>query len=70
MEIDQKLKEEKTVTIEKLLAEVYCFVEQLEQQVRADRHRYQQKTETYSGQWVLTSDDKQQTMSGNEFNEV
>lgn len=70
MEIDQKLEEEKTVTIEKLLAEVYCFVEQLEQQVRADRHRCLQKTETYEGQWLLTSDDKQPTTIGNEFNEV
>ncbi|MBD0362029.1 MAG: hypothetical protein ICV55_04495 [Coleofasciculus sp. C3-bin4] len=46
MNIDPGIKVEKTEIINKLLEEVYRFVEELEQQVRADLHRFNQEIET------------------------
>lgn len=46
MNIDPGIKVEKTEIINKLLEEVYRFVEELEQQVKADLHRFKQEIET------------------------
>jgi uncharacterized membrane protein len=46
MNIDPGIKVEKTEIINKLLDEVYRFVEDLEQQVREDLHSFKQEIET------------------------
>jgi uncharacterized membrane protein len=46
MNIDPGIEVEKIATINKLLEEVYNFVEELEQQVRGDLSRFQQGVRT------------------------
>lgn len=46
MNIDPGIKVEKTKIINKLLEELSCFVEELEQQARKDLHGFNQGLET------------------------
>lgn len=46
MKIDPGIKVEKTEVINKLIEEVYLFVEELEQQVRKDLYGLKQEIET------------------------
>ena len=46
MNIEPGINVENAEIINKLIEELYCFVEELEQQVRADLHNFQQGIET------------------------